>query len=134
MSTVEINPFEWTDVPHEKFAEVRAACPVAKAAGGWYLAKLADLNEAAKLVDVFQSNFREPGIVVPDDEQFINEIAEPRHGKIRKIINANVAHHKSMRVEGFVRDVCNEYLDPILARGHGELIAEFIAPVPINVI
>lgn len=129
-----INPFEWTDVPHELFNEVRATCPVARTANGWYLSKLDQVTEAAKHTEVFLSSFREPGVVVPDEEQFINEIGEPRHGKIRKIINSTVAHHKSMRVEGFVRDLCNEYLDPILARGHGELIGEFIAPVPINVI
>ena len=134
MTSVEIDPFEWSDVPHELFTEVRATCPVAKSAGGWYLATQDDVVEASKNVDVFLSSFRQPGIVVPPEEQFINEIHEPRHGKIRRIINATVAHHKSMHVEGFVRDLCNEYLDPILARGHGELIDEFIAPVPINVI
>jgi cytochrome P450 len=134
MSAVEIDPFEWSDVPHDLFTEVRATCPVARSAGGWYLSKLDDVVEASKNVDVFLSSFRQPGVVVPPDEQFINEIHEPRHGKIRRIINATVAHHKSMRVEGFVRDLCNEYLDPIMARGHGELISEFIAPVPINVI
>lgn len=131
---VAINPFEWSDVPHELFDEVRATCPVARAEGGWFLSKLGHVTEAAKHVDVFSSSFREPGVVVPDEEQFINEILEPRHGKIRKIINATVAHHKAMRVEGFVRDLCNEYLDPILSRGRGELIGEFIAPIPINVI
>ena len=27
-------------------------------------------------------------VVVPEDEKFINEIAEPRHGRVRKVINA----------------------------------------------
>ena len=30
MTSVEIDPFEWSDVPHELFTEVRATCPVAK--------------------------------------------------------------------------------------------------------
>lgn len=135
MSTVEFDPFASTaEVPHEVFAEMRRSCPVARTPSGWYLANYDDVVEATKHLDRFVSSFREPGVVVPDEEQFINEIHEPRHGKIRKIINTTVAHHRSMHVEGFVRDLCNEYLDPILERGHGELIAEFVAPVPINVI
>ena len=135
VSTVEFDPFASTaEVPHALFAEMRQSCPVARTPSGWYLAKYEDVVEATKHLDQFVSSFREPGVVVPDEEQFINEIHEPRHGKIRKIINTTVAHHRTMHVEGFVRDLCNEYLDPILARGHGELISEFVAPVPINVI
>lgn len=130
----QINPFEWTEVPHELFSELRRSCPVAKTTNGWYLASFDDVAEATKHVEVFSASFREPGVIVPDDEQFINEILEPRHGKIRKVINSTVAHHKAMQVEDFVRDLCNEYLDPILARGSGELINEFIAPLPVNVI
>ena len=135
MSIVEFDPFASTDeVPHAVFAEMRRSCPVARTPSGWYLSRYADVVEATKHVDQFVSSFREPGVVVPDEEQFINEIHEPRHGKIRKIINTTVAHHRSMHVEGFVRELCNEYLSPIIERGHGELISEFVAPVPINVI
>ncbi len=135
MSTVEFDPFASTaEVPHAVFAEMRQSCPVARTPSGWYIARYADVFEAMKHLDQFVSSFREPGIVVPAEEQFINEIHEPRHGKIRKIINTTVAHHRSMHVEGFVRELCNEYLDPIIERGGGELIHEFVAPVPINVI
>ena len=132
---VEFDPFAPRDeVPHELFAEIRGRCPVARIDSGWFLSRQADVLEATKSVDTFVASFREPGVVVPEDEKFINEIAEPRHGQIRKIINATVAHHKSMRVEPFVRELCEEYLQPILDRGHGELISEFVAPIPVNVI
>ena len=85
-------------------------------------------------VDTFVASFRQPGVVVPPEEQFINEIHEPRHGRIRKVINATVAHHKAMRVEPFVRQLCSELLDPIVARGEGELVDELVAPIPVNVI
>ena len=131
MSTVEFDPFASSaEVPHELFAEMRRSCPVARTPSGWYLSRYDHVLEATKHVDQFVSSFRESGVVVPDEEQFINEIHEPRHGKIRKIINTTVAHHRSMHVEGFVRELCNEYHDPLIARGRGELIAEFVAPVP----
>ena len=134
MVDAQINPFEWSDVPHDLFSELRGSCPVARTKSGWFLASFDDVSAATKHVEVFAASFREPGVVVPPEEQFINEILEPRHGKIRKIINSAVSHHKAMAVESFVRDLCNEYLDPIIANGGGELIEEFIAPLPIHVI
>jgi cytochrome P450 len=135
MTTIDFDPFEArSDIPHELFTQLRAGCPVARTPTGWYLARQDDVLEATKQVDTFVSSFREPGVVVPEDEKLISEIAEPRHGRIRKIINAAVAHHRSMRAEPFVRELCHEYLAPVLARGHGELVREFVAPVPINVI
>ncbi len=137
-STEEVHAFDpfahLEDVPYDTLAGLRAECPVARTPTGWYLTKFDEVLDATKDVETFVSSFRDPGVVVPEEEKLISEIAEPRHGKVRRIINATVAHHKSMRAEPFVRDLCHQYLDPILERGHGELVAEFITPVPINVI
>ena len=129
------DPFAYPEeVPHETLAELRSQCPVTRTPTGWYLTRFDDVLAATRDVDTFVSSFRDPGVVVPEEEKLISEIAEPRHGKVRRIINTTVAHHKSMRAEPFVRELCHQYLDPILERGHGELVAEFITPVPINVI
>lgn len=129
------DPFAYPEaVPIDTLAELRSECPVARTPTGWYLTKFDHVLEATRDVETFVSSFRDPGVVVPEEEKLISEIPEPRHGKVRRIINATVAHHKSMRAEPFVRDLCHQYLDPILERGHGELVAEFITPVPINVI
>ena len=129
------DPFAYPgEVPHETLTELRSECPVARTPTGWYLTKFDHVLAATRDVETFVSSFRDPGVVVPEEEKLISEIPEPRHGKVRRIINATVAHHKSMRAEPFVRDLCHQYLDPILERGHGELVAEFITPVPINVI
>jgi cytochrome P450 len=135
MTTIDFDPFQARDdVPHELFTRLRRECPVARTPTGWYLARQDDVLEATKQVDTFVSSFREPGVVVPEDEKLVSEVAEPRHGQIRKVINAAVAYHRSMRTEPFVRELCEEYLAPVLARGHGELVGEFVSPVPINVI
>ena len=129
------DPFEPLEaVPHAQYADWRASCPVPRLGIGWFLAKQADVSTAAKDVETFVASFREPGVVVPEEEKFINEIAEPRHGQIRKIINTAVAHHRAMHVEPIVRQLTEAYLEPMLRRGHGELIAELVAPVPVNVI
>ena len=53
---------------------------------------------------------------MPEEEQILPEIPEPRHGRVRRLVNAVLAHHKAMRVEPFIRDLSFEYLEPVLAR------------------
>jgi len=132
---IDLDPFvSAAQLSADDLRRLREECPVARIPVGWYLSKQDDVLEAMRLVDTFVASFRAPGVVVPEDEKFINEIAEPRHGRVRKVINASVAHHKAMRVEPFIRELCNEYLDPIIERGTGDMVADFVAPIPINVI
>jgi cytochrome P450 len=132
---IDLDPFNSSAQLHpDELRRMRNECPVARIPVGWYLSTQAEVLEAMRLVDTFVASFRAPGVVVPEDEKFINEIAEPRHGRVRKIINASVAHHKAMKVEPFIRDLCNEYFDRLIERGGGDMVADFVAPIPINVI
>ena len=118
------------------FAQLRQQCPVSKTEmGAWYLARYGDSIAGAKDVDRFIASFREPGVVVPDEEQLVSEIPEPRHGQIRRIINSAIAAHRIGRVEPFCEQLCNELLDDLLRRsGPVDLVSEFVMPVPNNVI
>lgn len=118
------------------FAELRERCPVSKTSkGAWYLARYEDSVAGAKDVDRFIASFREPGVVVPDEEQLVSEIPEPRHGQIRRIINSAIAAHRIGRVEPFCESLCHELLDDLLGRsGPVDLVADYVMPVPNNVI
>ena len=97
--------------------ELRAGCPVVRTPGGpWYLARHDDVLAATQDVDLFQASFRQPGVVVPDEEQLINEIPEPRHGQVRRIINSAIAVHRLVNIEPFCEQLCNDLLDDLLAR------------------
>ena len=134
MSTVEYDPFDVAaDVPIDALRELRHECPVAHIDVGWLLTRHADVKNAVRDVESFRSSYREPGIVVPDEEQLLPEMPEPRHGKVRRIVNAVVGWHKASRMENFIRALSNEYLDKLLERGEGDLVADFAAPIPINV-
>jgi cytochrome P450 len=130
------DPLTTADFGDEGFEALRARCPVTRTgAGPWYLARHADVLAATQDVHRFEASFREAGIVVPDEEQLISEIPEPRHGQIRRIINSAIASHKIGRVEPFVVDLTNELLDGILATdGPVDLVHELVMPVPNNVI
>lgn len=123
-----------TDAPG--FAELRERCPVSRSpSGAWYLARYDDAVAGTKDVERFVASFREPGVVVPDEEQLISEIPEPRHGQIRRIINSAIAAHRIGRVEPFCVELCEQLLDGLLTEdGPVDLVAEYVMPVPNNVI
>jgi cytochrome P450 len=122
-------------IRHEDLAEARRSCPVSRTVqGGWYLARQDDVLDAVRDVDTFVSSFRDPGVVVPPEEQLISEIPEPRHGEVRKIINSAIAAHRIGRMEPFIRQLADDLLETVLAQGGGDLVPALIAPIPIIVI
>ena len=122
-------------IPYDTLAELRAECPVSHTeSGAYFLARYGDVLGATKNLDAFQASFREPGVIVSPEEQLISEIPEPRHGKIRRIINSAIAQHRIGRVEPFGRRLCHDLLDGIVARGGGDLVAEYVTPIPATVI
>jgi cytochrome P450 len=122
-------------VPYGALAELRDACPVSRAPSGTYfLARHDHVLAATKNIEVFRASFRAAGVVVPDEEQLISEIPEPRHGKIRRIINSAIAQHRISRIEPFVEGLCQELLDRVVTRGGGDLVAEYVTPIPATVI
>jgi cytochrome P450 len=116
--------------------DLRHGCPVARTPDGpWYLARYADVVAATQDIELFQASFRQPGVVVPDEEQLINEIPEPRHGQVRRIINSAIAVHRLVNIEPFCDDLCHGLLDDLLAREEPvELVTDYVMPVPNNVI
>ena len=91
-------------VPFATLAALRRGCPVSQtASGAYFLARYDDVLAATKNVATFQASFRQPGVVVPPEEQLVSEIPEPRHAKIRRIINSAIAQHRIGRIEPFAR-------------------------------
>ena len=105
--TATFDPLDATTADNlDGLAALRESEPVHRCPGGaWYLARYDDVLAATKDLETFQASFREPGVVVPPEEQLISEIPEPRHGKIRRIINSAIAQHRIGRVEPFARDL-----------------------------
>lgn len=120
---------------HEGLARLRREAPVSRCPNdAWFLARFDDVLAAAKDVETFRASFREPGVVVPPEEQFVNEIPEPRHGHVRRIINSAIAQHRIGRVEPIARDLCHRLLDDLLATGGGDMVARYSVPIPTTVI
>jgi len=122
-------------IPYAGYSRLRREAPVSRApSGAVFLALQADVVAAAKEVDVFRANFREPGVVVPDEEMLISEIPEPRHGLIRRIVNSAIATHRIGRVEPFAREFTRRLIDEAIAAGRSELVQDLVMPIPSSVI
>ncbi|WP_436772589.1 cytochrome P450 [Yinghuangia sp. YIM S09857] len=130
-----VDPLSPTVNPAELDA-LRSGCPVSRTERGWwYLARHDDVLAATEDIPGYRASFRDPGVVVPDEEQFINEIPEPRHGEIRRLINSAIATHRLTRVEPFCRELCGELLDAMRESGTAnDLTPSYIEPIPNNVI
>ena len=88
-----------------------SACPVQREeSGNWVFSGYAEVLGAAQDVEAFRANFRAPGVEVPPEEQFVNEIPEPRHGHVSKIINSAIASHRLTGVEPLCEPLCRDLL------------------------
>jgi cytochrome P450 len=112
------------------------ACPVSRNdAGNWVFTGYAEVLAATQDVAAFRANFRAPGVVVPPEEQFVNEIAEPRHGQVRKIINSAIASHRLTGVEPLCETLCRDLLTGLREGGETvDLVSEYVLPVPNSII
>lgn len=82
-------------IPYDLFTHLRREAPVWRTESGvWFFSLFDDVLAATNDIESFKSSFRDPGVIVPDEEQLISEIAEPRHGKIRRIVNSAIAAHR----------------------------------------
>jgi len=123
------------EIAFVQLAQARDECPVAKTREGfWLVSRYDDVLTGVKAVDHFVSSFRSPGVVVPEEEKMLFEIAEPRHGRVRKVINASIALHKVTRVEPFIRDLCTERIGAFLEGEHVDFLEEVIAPISTIVV
>jgi cytochrome P450 len=122
-------------VPHEAYARLRAETPISRTPNGtWYLARQDDVLAAMRDVETFRASFRDPGVVIPDEEMLINEIPEPRHGKVRRVVNSAVAAHRISDIGRFVNELTNQLLDELLPREEIELVGQLIMPIPNSAI
>jgi cytochrome P450 len=117
-------------------APAEARCPVTRdAAGSWVFTGYSEVLAATQEVEAFRANFRAPGVEVPAEEQFVSEIAEPRHGQVRKIINSAIAGHRLTGVEPLCEQLCRDLLAQLRERGGPvDLITEYVLPVPNSII
>src|SRR4051812_42451803 len=102
-------------------AAIRADGGIVETAAGHYVATAAGVLDGLKHVEHFVGSFQDVS-TLPDDQVPLPAVPEPRHGKIRRVVNTVVAPHRTNPVEPFVRALA------------GELLAETLAADPIDLV
>src|SRR6476660_1615671 len=73
---------------------------------------------------------------VPDIDKNIAAMVEPRHGKVRRIMNSVVAFHRSQQIEPYLQDLVHRLMDEMLAEAsvNGDegvdVVRHLAAPIP----
>lgn len=137
---MDVDPFSPTTSAErlEAFAKLRAAGSMHRLpTGQWFAVGYAAVEQGLKNVEHFVGTFGDTGDL-PEEQQILAAIPEPRHGKIRRIFNSVFAYHHARAVEDWARalakDLMRDALDRQAREGHACLMETFARPLPSAVI
>jgi cytochrome P450 len=77
---------------------------------------------------------RAAGVIVPTEEQLINEMDGKRHTRRRRLLTTALHPRLIAGMEPYIRDLSRRLLQPMIERGGGDLVTEFAQPLPGMVI
>jgi cytochrome P450 len=116
-----------SDERYAAMAQIRASGGIVETGAGYYVATAAGVTAGLHHVDKFVGSFMDTS-ALPEDDVMISAIPEPRHGRIRRVINTVVAAHRTMQNEPFIRERAAALVDQALDAGDGgrvDLVAVF---------
>jgi cytochrome P450 len=116
-------------------AQVRASGGVVETPAGYYFATAAGVSAGLQDVAKFVGSFMDTS-ALEEDDVMISAIPEPRHGRIRRVINTVVAAHRTMQNEPFIRERARELVASAVDRAHEGTVdlVEVFDPLPSIVI
>jgi cytochrome P450 len=136
--TTSFDPYApGADERYEAMARVRASGGVAQTPSGWYVATAEGVSAGLFDVERFVGSFVDTSSMHPDDVM-LSAIPEPRHGRIRRIVNGAIAGHRTAQAEPFIRELARALVgravDAARASGRVDLVREAVDPLPSTVI
>ena len=124
-------------IPFDELGRIRSECPVYRTPGGaWYLSRYGDIEAALKDVDTYRAELGpitgvpEGVLTIPEDQHYLSEIPEPRHGQIRRLFNAGLATHRIRGIEPVIRAECDRLVDEMLELDVADLHDGYAAAIP----
>ncbi len=116
-------------------AHIRSSGGVVETAAGYYVATAAGVSAGLHDVEKFVGSFMDTS-ALDEDDVMISAIPEPRHGRIRRVINTVVAAHRTMRNEPFIRERARTLVDRAVVRSPSGTVdlVEVFDPLPSIVI
>ena len=129
--------FSIDGVPFDVLEKIRAEEPICESTQGWFLSRHEDILTCLHEVKTYVADLAPmSGLAsreeVKEEELFLSEIEEPRHGQIRRLYNSCFARHRLNALGSYVDDTCHALLDELLASedGIGDLHVGYAMPIP----
>jgi cytochrome P450 len=126
---------EFQQRPHEHYAALREACPVAHNGQphDWYaLTRETDVREALRNYRLWTSH-RGPGLAYSEGGVLVN-VDPPQHTSDRRLVSTAFAPADLMAMEPSIRRLVDEEIDGFVGRGEGDLMEMLATPLPLIVI
>jgi len=125
------------DSPYEMYGRLRAECPVAWTDawhGFWALTRYQDVADAAADYKTYTTTVQNvvPKLAFTGRRPPLH-LDPPEHTAYRRAINPLLTKEKVAHLETPIRRFAVELLQPLIARGHGDICTEFSARLPIAV-
>jgi cytochrome P450 len=119
---------------HEQFSELRRSCPVAHSDawnGFWALTRYDDVAAAAADPSLFTTTVQNvvPKVAFTGRRPPLH-LDPPEHTPYRRALNPFFTPAKMAALEPPIRQVVVELLEPLIARGRGDICAEFTHRLP----
>lgn len=125
------------DSAHAEYARLRAQCPVAHATelgGFWALTKYEDVKKAASDYAAFTTTVQNvvPKVAFTGRRPPLH-LDPPEHTPYRKALNPLLSRERSDALEPRARELTRAALDPLVARGGGDICIEFSSHLPVQI-
>ncbi|MEI8002385.1 MAG: cytochrome P450 [Actinomycetes bacterium] len=143
---LDLNDRDFIDHRHERYAEVRARCPVVfdTAAGGFWL--VTDYDSVATIARDNETFLHTFDLAAPDGiayegicgyprhpeqpAQGVSEIDGPDHQDLRRALNARFSPAGVLALRPDLERVTTWFLDEVIEHGEMDLVLDFTSPVP----
>jgi len=128
---------ETFDSANADYARLRAECPVAHSdawGGFWALMKHADVTAAAADSTTFITSKQNvvPAVAFTGRRPPLH-LDPPDHTPYRRALAPLLTERKVARFKPIIRDICDELLDTMVAKGGGDICEEFSSRMPIRI-
>ena len=139
---MELDPFDWSfhEDPYPTYRWLRDNDPAHhnERLGFWALTRYHDVLEASKDWETFSS--ADGPMIEKIDRSHLEMLPmmiamdPPAHDVLRALVSRVFTPRRVTGLEEDIRRIARGYLDPLVERGGGDVVTDFSAPLPMDVI
>ncbi|WP_051399759.1 cytochrome P450 [Haloechinothrix halophila] len=140
---VAFNPYDYAfhEDPYPLYARLRDEAPIYRNAelDFWAISRYDDVVAAFRDTQRLSSAngvSLDPAAYGPHAHKTMSFLAmdDPRHQRMRALVSQGFTPRRVRRLEDRIRELTRQYLEPALAKGEFDFIAEFAGKLPMDVI